>query len=178
MQRAVADGRTSLNTNKLELNKAGERSLSAEQQNLVNYATQNLENEEVIKNDRVLYNDNVNSISEKMEILSLDLAEGVTMDFNIPQKSRTGLVSRIDDAKEWNNSDGTLNYEAYVRDAYRSENFDSIIATVYLKGKNDQIENGALESQRLEDPKKIVPSEHDSKYGIVGGHKDNRRRQV
>ena len=108
----------------------------------------------------------------------MQLAEGVNLDFNIPQESRKGLVERIDAASDYVNPDGSSNYEAYVRDAYRTEFFDQIVAAAYQRGINDQLEKGAQDSQHLKEPQKPKPSAHESQYGIVGGYQDNRRRQV
>ena len=61
------------------------------------------ENDVATKN----YNENIVSKAAELKTIKLELAEGVAIDYKLPEGSAKSLVNTIQEAPHWKNEDGT-----------------------------------------------------------------------
>ena len=86
--------------------------------------------------DNKTYNENIVSKAAQLKSIKLDLAEGVSLDFKLPDNAASSIVKTIQDAPKWKNEDGSWNHEAIVRDTAIVENLPTMLKLAYEQGKN------------------------------------------
>ena len=82
------------------------------------------------------YADNIAKASAKMEKMQLNLADDVSIDFNISEQDRKSIPSFIENMPHWRNEDGSWNHENVVKDAVKIRNFDKMLKIAFEQGKN------------------------------------------
>ena len=82
------------------------------------------------------YNSNIAAKASELQTIKLELDEGVSLDYKLPQGSDKDLVNTIQTAPHWKNEDGSWNHQAIVKDAAIVANFQSMLKLAYEQGKN------------------------------------------
>tara|TARA_R110000796_G_scaffold59371_4_gene136841 strand:- start:14224 stop:15459 length:1236 start_codon:yes stop_codon:yes gene_type:complete len=82
------------------------------------------------------YNQNIVSKASELKSIKLDLADGVSLDFKLPEGSDKNLVNHINNAPSWKTEDGNWNHEAIVRDTAIISNYENMLKLAYEQGKN------------------------------------------
>jgi hypothetical protein len=86
--------------------------------------------------DNESYNNTISSEAEKIKSIKMDLAEGISLDFKIPQGSSKSIVDSIQQANHWKNEDGSWNHSAIVKDAAIVANMGAMLKLAHEQGKN------------------------------------------
>lgn len=82
------------------------------------------------------YNENIVSKATELKSIKLDLAEGVSIDYKLPDGSAKALVDTIQEAPHWKNEDGSWNHTRIVQDAAIVQNLETMLKLAYEQGKN------------------------------------------
>lgn len=96
------------------------------------YKTLVQQNEVAVKD----YTQNITAKANELKSVKLDLADGISLDFKLPDGSSKSLVETIQKAPHWKNEDGSWNHQAIVRDTAIISNFESMLKLAYEQGKN------------------------------------------
>jgi hypothetical protein len=91
--------------------------------------------------DDKAYNQNIVARATELQSIKLDLADGVSLDYKLPQGSDKSLVETIQNAPHWKNEDGSWNHQAVVRDTAIITNFESMLKLAFEQGKNSGADN-------------------------------------
>lgn len=83
-----------------------------------------------------VYNQGITSKAAEFKSIKMDLEDGVSIDYKLPQGSEKTIVSDIQNAPNWKNKDGSWNHGAVVRDAAIIANYQSMLKLAYEQGKN------------------------------------------
>lgn len=90
--------------------------------------------------ETAVYNQKISSKASELKSIKMDLAEGVSLDFKLPEGSSKKLVNTIQEAPHWKNADGSWNHDAIVRDAAIIANFNTMLKLAYEQGENSGAE--------------------------------------
>jgi len=82
------------------------------------------------------YSKSIAAKATELQSIKLDLAEGVSLDYKLPQGSDKTLIEAIETARHWKNNDGSWNHQAIVRDSAIVANFDAMLKLAFEQGKN------------------------------------------
>lgn len=91
--------------------------------------------------ETAVYNQKISSKASELKSIKMDLAEGVSLDFKLPEGSSKKLVNTVQEAPHWKNADGSWNHDAIVKDAAIIANFDTMLKLAYEQGKNSGAED-------------------------------------
>lgn len=94
-----------------------------------NYKQLQKEQEDYVR----VYNESIKSESSKLKSIPLKLDDDLTIDYNIETVDKNGLPDFIK-MPHWYNEDGSLKYDAVVKDAAVMKSFDKILGIVYQQG--------------------------------------------
>lgn len=96
-----------------------------------------------------IYYQNVASTASQLKTIKLDLADGVSLDYKLPDGSNKTLVDRVQNASSWKNEDGSWNPQAIVRDAAIIENFQHMLKLAFEQGKNSGVNDVIAETKNV-----------------------------
>lgn len=142
LKKAATEGRRQLNELKSEFDTPIEApaSLSPVEKQKIEYYDQmqaQLDQQKKVQED---YNRGISSTIQSLEAVPIELSEGLSIDFKVPQENKSTLQEYMQ-MKHWFNEDGTYNHRAVVEDSIFVQNKDQILKLAFeqgvAKGKED-----------------------------------------
>lgn len=136
LKKLVAKGRTKLQSMVADLGNPIQQEFSPEVKQDLEIAKQYKAKLAENKQANIDY---TNAIAEKatsIKSIQMDLAEGVSLEFKLPENSSKSLVDSVQNAPSWKNEDGSWNHEAIIRDAAIIANYKDMLKIAYEQGKN------------------------------------------
>jgi hypothetical protein len=94
-----------------------------------------------------VYTENIVAKASELKSIKLDLAEGVSLDYKLPEGSDKSLVDIIQNAPHWTNEDGSWNHQSIVRDTAIISNFENMLKIAYEQGKNSGVDGVIKEAK-------------------------------
>lgn len=148
LKKFAKEGREKLESSKVNLPKGNKQpSLTKEQQEAINFANQFKETQAASAKATEDYNLNISKQSQSLEAIELNLKEGMTLKYSIPEETRRNLPKMVAEMPHWYNEDGSYNHANVVKDVAKVTNFDAMIQAAYNQGvesgKEGQIRVGA-----------------------------------
>ena len=136
LKKYAIKGRGELNKLKSELSTPNTANFTPEVQQDLQIAKEYKTLKAQVDVDNKAYNENIVSKASELKVIKLELAEGVSLDFKLPENSASSLIKTVQEAPHWKNEDGSWNHEAVVRDAAIVQNLDTMLKLAYEQGKN------------------------------------------
>jgi hypothetical protein len=136
LKKYASKGRKELSKLVSELGERGEVNYPEEVQQDLEIAKQYKALRKSSDSDNESYNKTISSEAEKIKSIKMDLAEGISLDFKIPQGSSKSIVDNIQQANHWKNEDGSWNHSAIVKDAAIVANMGAMLKLAHEQGRN------------------------------------------
>lgn len=140
LTKLATEGRQALEAKKLELKPIESTGLTQEQQNSITYANKAKTAEAKAVKNQTTYESDLNIAALNLDTISLNLAEGVTIEHKVDDGVKNGLKDYILNVPHWFNQDGSPNHESIAKDGYIIKNFDSLLKVAFEQGKSIQKE--------------------------------------
>lgn len=136
LKKLVAKGRKELGKLVSDLGEPNTPKLSKEMQQDLQLAKQFKQLQADSVKSGEVYNQGITTQASEFKSIKMDLAEGVSLDFKLPEGSEKSLVGMVQDAPHWKNEDGSWNHQAIVRDAAIIANYEQMLKIAYEQGRN------------------------------------------
>jgi hypothetical protein len=135
LKKYASKGRPKLQEMVKEFGSPTQANLPPELQDKIQYADSIKAELEGNRTNEKKYLDNIKKIASNFDSISLNLTEGLDIDFKV-ETPKDDIYNMIESAPHWKNEDGTPNPEAVVRDAAIIANYKKMIQIAYEQGLN------------------------------------------
>lgn len=171
LKKFAQEGRTKLNADRLVFDTPIDvsKNLPLELQNDITLGRQYKEDIETSKLSGKQYQEGITKAINTTESIQLNLAEGVSIKYNLSDEAKRNLPQQMNEMKHWKNEDGSWNHQAVVNDGIKVKHFDAAVAAAYNQGlsagkeaviddvTNSNINNPTQASTQGETPKTDLP---------------------